>query len=397
MSAQQSRALPQEMIAGFALMGAALLAMALINSPLAGGYERFLELPLSVQAGAFGLTKPLVLWVNEGLMAVFFFLVGLEIKREMIEGELSSPVRMLLPALAALGGMAAPSAIYALVNHGDPVALRGWAIPAATDIAFALGVLALLGSRVPVALKVFLTAVAIVDDLGAVIIIALFYTADLEPYMLIGAATGTLALVALNVAGVRKLGAYVLVGIAIWVCVLKSGVHATLAGAVTALCVPLRTGEPGASPLKAAEHALRGWVTLGVVPVFAFANAGVALGGVSLSTFSEHVPLGIIAGLLVGKAIGVFGAGVIAIRLFGAPLPTGSTWLQLAGVAILCGIGFTMSLFIGSLAFENETAQYMTWVKLGVLAGSLLSAVAGVALLLLAAPAPPRGRDEVTK
>lgn len=386
MSAPQGRALSQEMIAGLALMGAALLAMTLSNSPLAEWYERLLALPLTVQAGAYGLSKPLVLWVNDGLMAVFFFLVGLEIKRELIEGELSSPARMLLPALAAIGGMAVPSAIYVLVNHADPVALRGWAIPAATDIAFALGVMALLGSRVPVALKVFLTAVAIVDDLGAVVIIALFYTADLEPYMLIGAAIGTLALGALNAAGVRRLAAYVLVGIAIWVCVLKSGVHATLAGVVAALCVPLRADDSGESPLKSAEHALHGWVTMGVLPVFAFANAGVALGGVSLSTFAEHVPLGILAGLFLGKALGVFGAGAIAVRLFRAPLPAGSSWLQFLGTAILCGIGFTMSLFIGSLAFENEGVQYLAWVKLGVLAGSLLAAAAGVALLLAAAP-----------
>jgi len=386
------RALPREAIAGLALVGAAVLAMLLSNSPWSGFYDSVLGLPIAVRAGAFELAKPLSLWVNDGLMAVFFFLVGLELKRELIEGELSSPARMLLPAMAALGGMAVPSCIYALINRSDPAALHGWAIPAATDIAFALGALALLGTRVPAGLKVFLTAVAVIDDLGAIIIIALFYTDNLSLSMLTGAAIGIIVLVALNLAGVRKLGAYVLVGIVVWVCVLKSGVHATLAGVVAALCVPLRTGDSGDSPLKTAEHALQGWVAFGVVPIFAFANAGVSLSGVTLATFAQSVPLGILAGLFFGKAIGVCGGGAIATRLFGAPLPTSSTWLQMFGVSILCGIGFTMSLFIGSLAFEGEAAQYATWVKLGVLAGSLLSAGAGVALLLAASPHHARGK-----
>jgi len=382
---------PREAAPGLVLMAAAALAMLCSNSGLAIWYEDVLALPIEVRIGAFSLAKPLVLWVNDGLMAIFFFLVGLELKREIIEGELSSPAQRILPAVAALGGMLVPSAIYAALNHADPVAFNGWAIPAATDIAFALGVLILLGSRVPVSLKVFLTAVAIVDDLGAVVIIALFYTDGLSATMLAAAAVGTAVLVTLNLAGVRKLAPYALVGVAVWVCLLKSGVHATLSGVITALCVPMGgRGDDGRhSPLKSAEHALHGWVAYGVIPVFAFANAGVSLAGLTLSTFGHTVPLGIAAGLFAGKAIGIFGACAIAIRLFGASLPGGATWLQLLGVSVLGGIGFTMSLFIGSLAFEHAPADYMKLVKLGVLAGSCLSAVAGVAILLAAASRRP--------
>ncbi|MBP7574748.1 MAG: Na+/H+ antiporter NhaA, partial [Rhodoferax sp.] len=328
--------------------------------------------------------KPLVVWVNDLWMAVFFFLVGLEIKREMLEGELATRSQVMLPAVAALGGMAVPALIFVAINWGDPVALRGWGIPMATDIAFALGILVLLGSRVPASLKVFLTAVAIIDDLGAILVIAFFYTADLSLVMLLAAGVGGLLLALLNRAGVKGVGPYVMVGLVIWLCVLKSGVHATLAGVVTALAIPMSDGK-GGSPLNRAEHAIQPWVAFLVLPVFAFSNAGVSLQGVTLATFTQTIPLGIAAGLLLGKAMGVFGASWILIRLGGAYLPPQASWLQFFGVCVLCGVGFTMSLFIGSLAFEGAEAAYEVQVKLGVLTGSLLSAVLG-ALLLMARP-----------
>jgi NhaA family Na+:H+ antiporter len=327
------------------------------------------------------LSKPLLVWVNDLWMAVFFFLVGLEIKRELLEGELASVRQAMLPAGAAIGGMLLPSLIYAAINWGDATALRGWAIPAATDIAFALGILVLLGSRVPVSLKVFLTAVAIIDDLGAILIIAFFYTTNLSLGMLLAAGVGGAVLLALNRARITAIGPYVLVGLVIWVCVLKSGVHATLAGVVTALAIPLRDGR-GGSPLKAAEHVLHPWVAFLVLPMFAFANAGVSLQGVTASTLVQTVPLGIVAGLVLGKALGVFGASWLMIRHAGASLPAGASWRQLFGVSILCGVGFTMSLFIGSLALGNADPAYEAQLKLGVLGGSLISAVLGSMLLL---------------
>ena len=282
------------------------------------------------------LAKPLLVWVNDLWMAVFFFLVGLEIKRELLEGELASKAQALLPAGAALGGMVLPAAIYAAVNWGDPVALRGWGIPMATDIAFALGILVLLGSRVPTSLKVFLTAVAIIDDLGAILVIAFFYTADLSPTMLVAAGVGGLVLLALNRLRVMAVGPYVIVGLVVWVCVLKSGIHATLAGVVTALAIPISDGR-GGSPLGRAEHALHPWVAYLVLPVFAFANAGVALDGVTLGTLLQSVPLGIALGLVVGKAAGVFGASWLLIRWGGARLPAGSSWGQFWGKCALAG------------------------------------------------------------
>jgi NhaA family Na+:H+ antiporter len=299
----------------------------------------------------------------------------------LLEGELASGAQALLPAGAALGGMVLPAAIYAAVNWGDPVALRGWGIPMATDIAFALGILVLLGSRVPASLKVFLTAVAIIDDLGAILVIAFFYTADLSPTMLVAAGVGGLVLLALNRLRVMAVGPYVIVGLVVWVCVLKSGIHATLAGVVTALAIPISDGR-GGSPLGRAEHALHPWVAYLVLPVFAFANAGVALDGVTLGTLLQSVPLGIALGLVVGKAAGVFGASWLLIRWGGARLPAGSSWGQFWGVCVLCGVGFTMSLFIGSLAFEGADAMYEAQVKLGVLLGSLVSGVLGLAVLL---------------
>ena len=375
------RFIQHEAAGGIVLLVAAVLALELANSPWAWLYDTLLGTPVVVQIGALRLDKPLLLWINDGLMAIFFFLVGLEIKRELIEGELSVGRQALLPAIAAVGGMAVPALIYAAVNWGDAKAMQGWAIPAATDIAFALGVLALLGPRVPVSLKVFLLAVAIIDDLGAILIIALFYTYDLSFAALMLAGAGIAGLAALNVAGVTRLTPYTVLGIIIWVCVLKSGVHATLAGVVTALAVPLRTraaDEP--SPLAWAEESLHPWVTYGVLPLFAFANAGVSLAGMTPASVLEPIPLGIALGLFLGKPIGIFLATYAAIRAGLGTWPEGSTRLQVLGVSALGGIGFTMSLFIGLLAFPEPA--FAADVRLGVLGGSLLSAALGALLLV---------------
>lgn len=363
---------------------AALSALLVSNSSWQGGYQALLQMTAEVRLGQWlVISKPLLIWVNDLWMAVFFFLVGLEIKREMLDGELASVQQALLPAVAALGGMVMPALIYAGINWADPVALKGWAIPAATDIAFALGVLTLLGRRVPPSLKVFLMAVAIIDDLGAILIIAFFYTDQLSVTMLVAAALGSVVLVMLNRAKVMAIGPYVVVGLLIWVFVLKSGVHATLAGVVTALAIPLSDGR-GGSPLRAAEHALHPWVAFLVLPVFAFANAGVSLAGIQFSTLLQTVPLGISLGLLLGKTAGVFGASALLIRCAGAQLPVGASWRQLFGVSVMCGIGFTMSLFIGSLAFEGTSAALDTQLKLGVLLGSLASGVIGSLILVSA-------------
>jgi NhaA family Na+:H+ antiporter len=371
-----------EAAGGILLAGAAAAAMALANSPLERWYGAFLDTPVEVRAGAFGIAKPLLLWINDGLMAVFFFLVGLELKREVQEGELSRPSQVALPAVAAAGGMAAPAAIYAALNWGSPVTLQGWAIPAATDIAFALGVLSLLGGRVPASLKVFLLTLAILDDLGAIVIIALFYTANLAPPSLGVAAAALAGLAALNRAGVQRIAPYLLVGLVLWASVLKSGVHATLAGAALALFIPPRQA-------RRLEHDLHPPVAYGILPLFAFANAGVSLEGVSLASLAEPVPLGIAAGLVCGKLAGVFVASFAMIRLGGASLPEGAGWGGLFGVSLLCGIGFTMSLFIAGLAFEGADAAYMAQARLGILLGSLASALVGYAVLrAVLAPSP---------
>ncbi|MGI9415625.1 MAG: Na+/H+ antiporter NhaA [Hyphomicrobiales bacterium] len=365
---------------GIVLMAAAALALALDNSPLAWIYDDLLQIPVVVQVGALELNKPLLLWINDGLMAVFFFFVGLEIKREILEGRLSNARQAGLPVVAALGGMVVPALIYVAINAGDATALRGWAIPAATDIAFALGVLALLGPRVPFALKVFLLALAIIDDLGAIIIIALFYTSELSPAVLGIAAIGISALACLNLRGVTRIAPYLLVGVVIWVCVLKSGVHATLAGVAIALFIPLRTrDEAERSPLKIVEHGLAPWVAFGVMPIFAFANAGVALHGLAPSDLFAGIPLGIAAGLFIGKQVGIVGFTWAGVRLGIARLPEGVTWLQVYGASLLAGIGFTMSLFIGTLAFSDP--EHAAAVRIGVLAGSLMSALLGYAVL----------------
>ncbi len=370
-------------LGGVLLAAAALAALAFSNSPWQGAYHRFLQIPIELRVGTdwLVLAKPLLVWINDLWMAVFFFLVGLEIKRELLQGDLAKPAQMLLPAGAALGGMVVPALIYAAINWGDAIALRGWGIPMATDIAFALGILILLGPSVPASLKVFLTAVAIIDDLGAIIVIAIFYTTDLSFGMLMAACAGGFLLVVLNRIGLKAIGPFVVVGLLVWVCVLKSGVHATLAGVVTALAIPISDGK-GGSPLARAEHSVQPWVAFLVLPMFAFANAGVALGGVGPEVFAQTVPLGIVAGLVLGKAVGVFGASWVLIRFGPAQLPALATWVQFFGVCVLCGVGFTMSLFIGSLAFEEADPSYMVQVKMGVLAASLVSATVGAALLL---------------
>jgi NhaA family Na+:H+ antiporter len=385
------RFIASESAGGIVLALAAVVALIVSNSPLGPLYREFIGLRGEVRIAndLLVLAKPLLLWVNDLWMAVFFFVVGLEIKREVLAGELASVKQASLPAVAALGGMIVPALIYVALNHADPVALRGWAIPTATDIAFALGILMLLGSRVPASLKVFLTAVAIIDDLGAIVVIAAFYTAQLSLPMLAAAGGGIALLVLLNRARVMNIGPYVVIGLVIWVCVLKSGIHATLAGVVTAMAIPLRDPQ-GGSPLETAEHALHPWVAFVVLPMFAFANAGVNLQGVSLATLAQGIPLGIALGLVLGKAVGVFGASWLLMRLTGAALPAESTTRQFFGVCVLCGIGFTMSLFIGGLAFVGQDAAYETQVKLGVLGGSLIAGVMGVALLLSAPVARTR-------
>ena len=394
-SAAFRRFFAAESAGGIVLAVATVLALAVSNSPWGVDYEAFRNIRGEVRIGAdwLVLSKPLILWVNDLWMAVFFLLVGLEIKRELVAGELASVRKAMLPAVAAVGGMAVPAGIYVLLNMNDPVALRGWAIPAATDIAFALGILMLLGSRVPASLKIFLTAVAIIDDLGAIVVIAFFYTAQLSLPMLGAAAVGCAALFALNRLRVKSVLPYLFVGAIVWVCVLKSGVHATLAGVATAFAIPLGDDDENEhSPLQELEHALHPWVAFVVLPMFAFANAGVALQGLSLQTLTQTVPLGIAGGLVLGKAIGVFGSSWLLSVMAGAELPAGANRMQLFGVCVLCGVGFTMSLFIGGLAFEGQGPGYDTQVKLGVLGGSLIAGVLGTLILMRAERRGPSRR-----
>ena len=363
-----------------------LLAMALVNSPLHGYYDALLGTRAAVSLGELSIDKPLLLWINDGLMALFFFLVGLEIKREVMEGELSDPAQIVLPAVAAVGGMAIPALCYAAVNWGDPVTLRGWAIPSATDIAFALGVLSLLGRRVPVALKLFLLTLAIIDDLGAIVIIALFYTAELSTPSFVAAAVIFSGLVLLKLFRVTRTTAYLVLAVALWAAVLKSGVHATIAGVVAAFFIPLRGASPKEpSPLRRLEEDLHHTVAFGVLPLFAFANAGVSLAGLSPAALLAPVPLGVALGLILGKPIGVMLFSWPLIRFGIARMPGGVGWGAFAGVAMLCGIGFTMSLFIGSLAFEESGPGALSY-RLGILAGSAVSAVAGLVVLALTLP-----------
>ncbi|RUU46698.1 Na+/H+ antiporter NhaA [Mesorhizobium sp. M6A.T.Ca.TU.002.02.2.1] len=380
--------LDSEAAGGIILMAAAALALIVANSPLAEIYFDALHVylgPLSVSH-----------WINDGLMAVFFLLVGLEIKREMLDGQLSTWPRRVLPGVAAAGGMLVPALVYVAINLDNPAALSGWAIPTATDIAFALGVLSLLGNRVPGSLKVFLTALAIIDDLGAVVIIAVFYTSGLSLAYL-GAAFAVIALlIALNRMGVLTLLPYLVLGAVLWVLVLKSGVHATLAGVALALTIPLKV-TPGIShdldhsPLHRLEHGLHNIVPFFVIPIFGFANAGVSLAGLSAAALVEPLTLGVAAGLVAGKLVGVFGSSALAIRLGFADLPVNAGWLHMVGISLLCGIGFTMSLFIGLLAFANNV-ELQDAVKVGILAGSFIAAILGAAVLLVAPAA--NGADE---
>ncbi|MFO1220881.1 MAG: Na+/H+ antiporter NhaA [Burkholderiaceae bacterium] len=389
------RFIAHESAGGLALGAAALLAIALANSPWQAWYFAFVQLPGELRIGgdALVLAKPLVVWVNDLWMAVFFFLVGLEIKREWSEGELADRRQALLPLVAALGGMVVPALIFAWLSRGDAIALRGWAIPTATDIAFALAVLSLLGPRVPVSLKVFLTAVAIFDDLGAIVVIALFYTDQLSLAMLAGAALGVACLALLRGARVQRMEAYALVGLVIWLFVLKSGVHATLAGVVTALAIPAH-GRDGRRPGQELEHGLHPWVAFAILPCFAFVNAGVSLSGLGVSALRDPVTLGIALGLVAGKTVGVLGSVWLLVQLGAARLPSGASWTQMLGIALLCGIGFTMSLFIGSLAFEGQDPAYETRLKLGVLCGSIVAGLAGALVLRLSGAAPRRpGRE----
>ena len=381
--------LKMESLSGILLMGAAVLAMLAANSPAASLYAYFLDTPVEVRIGALQIAKPLFLWVNDGLMAVFFFLVGLELKREILEGELSRPANVLLPALGAVGGIVVPVAIFVWFNRGDSQAMHGWAIPAATDIAFALGILMLLGSRVPVALKVFVVSLAIFDDLGAIVIIAIFYSANLSVSALIISALCLAILGLMNWRGVNTVSPYILVGTVMWIAVLKSGVHATLAGVALAAFIPMRdTKDKTHSPLRELEHDLHSVVAFGVLPLFAFVNSGISLQGVSFADLLHPVPLGITAGLFVGKQLGIFSLCFLAIKLGLARLPDGANWGSLYGVSILCGVGFTMSLFVGSLAFENVTLDPAAIFdeRLGIIVGSLLSGIVGYIVLHVTLP-----------
>lgn len=366
-----------ESASGIILVGAAVLALIANNSPLSGLYDLFLDTPVEIRIGALNLAKPLLLWINDGLMAIFFLLIGLEVKREILDGQLSSLSQVALPGIAAVGGMVIPALIYVIFNMNNPSALNGWAIPAATDIAFALGILALLGSRVPLSLKLFLLTLAIIDDLGAIVIIAIFYSGDLSVTSLIFAGIAIATLFAMNLLGVKRTAAYVVVGIILWICVLKSGVHATLAGVVLAFAIPLRTNEDEPCPLREMEHSLHPWIAFGIMPLFAFANAGVSLKGMSFGSLFEPIPIGIALGLVIGKQVGVFGFSLAAVKLGLAKLPSDINWRLIYGTAILCGIGFTMSLFISTLAFDSSIGDDAISARIGILSGSFIAAIAG--------------------
>jgi NhaA family Na+:H+ antiporter len=366
---------------GIILIVAAALAMLLANMGSTSGlYHSFLETPVQLRVGALEINKNMLLWINDALMAVFFLLIGLEVKRELIVGSLASRQQAIFPIIAALGGMVVPALVYLAFNFQDPITREGWAIPAATDIAFALGVLALLGSRIPASLKIFLMALAIIDDLGAIVIIALFYTSDLSLLSLGVAAAAIATLAILNLTGVRRTGIYILVGVILWTAVLKSGVHATLAGVIVGFFIPLKE-EKGKSPAGQLEHVLHPWVAYLILPLFAFANAGVSLQGVTLEGLTSLLPLGITAGLFIGKPLGISLFCWVAMKMKWATLPVGTSFRQIMAVGVLCGIGFTMSIFIATLAFGDVDPALINWAKLGILIGSVLSAVVGYTLL----------------
>ncbi len=378
------RFLAMESAGGILLMLAAILAVICANSFLADTYEGFLETKFTIGFGEETLlSKALILWINDGLMAVFFFLVGMEIKRELVEGELSTVKQAMLPFFAAAGGVIVPALIFVYFNWNDDSTIQGWAIPAATDIAFALGLLALFGSRVPVSLKIFLTAVAVIDDLAAIVIIALFYTENISVASLAISALCFVILLMMNLRGVARMAPYIVVGIIMWVAVLKSGVHATIAGVVLGFMIPLSVKNAnGKSMLKSAEHRLHSWVAYAILPIFAFANAGINFADVTMEQLQDTVPLGIALGLFFGKQIGVFLVGALLIKLKFAELPDRATWPQFYAVCVMCGIGFTMSLFIGGLAYDSTFL--ITETKLGVMIGSLASGLVGYIALSLA-------------
>ena len=375
--------LQKESAGGIVLIFAAALALSIANSPLASTYTGLLDIPVVAAIGSFAIDKPLLLWINDGLMAVFFFLVGLEVKREVLEGQLSSWNKASLPLIAAIGGMAIPALVFIGLNLDSPENIRGWAIPAATDIAFALGILSLLGPRVPVALKALLLAIAVIDDIGAIAIIALFYSGELDTGMLGAAAAVFVVMLAVGRAKVQSTIPYVLLAILMWAFVLKSGVHATLAGVAAAMTIPLDK-ESDHGPLERMEHALHPWVAFLVIPIFGFANAGVTLVGIEPSALIDPLPLGIALGLLVGKQLGIFGFAWLAVKTGLAALPENVNWRQIHALSLLAAIGFTMSLFIGNLAFAAP--EMIDAVKLGVLSGSTIAAIAGYFLLKSALP-----------
>ena len=373
----------KESASGILLIFATISALVLSNTAMSSLYTSFLHIPVEIRVGVLDLDKSLYHWVNDGLMAIFFLLIGLEVKREILEGHLSSLGQVALPGIAAVGGMVVPAGVYLIFNQNDPIAVNGWAIPTATDIAFTLGILSLLGKRVPVSLKIFLLALAIIDDFGAIVIIALFYTTELSTLAITIAMSSLAVLIAFNLSGVSKKAAYFIVGTILWISVLKSGVHATLAGVALAFTIPLNAKDENnqsISPLKEIEHNLHFWVAFFILPLFAFVNAGVNVTEISFSQMFGSVPLGIILGLFIGKQAGVFGFSWIAIKLNIAELPRGSNWLRLYGVSVLTGVGFTMSLFIASLAFEDDSVfQYTD--KLAILIGSFLSGITGYFVL----------------
>ena len=374
--------LKKESAAGIILMLAALAAIFCANSAFETYYRQFFSIAVEIRVGTLEIAKPLLLWINDGLMAVFFFLVGLELKREVIEGELSDIKKIALPGIGAIGGMIFPAAIYVFLNSGDNLSLQGWAIPAATDIAFALGILALLGNRVPNSLKMFLTSLAIFDDIGAILIIAIFYTENISITSLLVVCCCIPVLIIFNKTGVVSKSPYILIGVIMWIATLKSGVHATLAGVVLAMFIPLYStrGSTG-SPLKELEHDIHNVVAFFILPVFAFANAGIELTDLTINKALHGVPLGIAAGLFFGKQIGIFGLCWLAIKLKLAKLPNGMNWRSLYGTAATCGVGFTMSLFIGSLAFEETGVDLLFDERLGIIVGSVASGLVGYFLL----------------
>jgi NhaA family Na+:H+ antiporter len=387
-----------ESSAGILLFMSAVLALIIANTPWSQYYNLLLDTPVAIQIGALNIAKPLLLWINDGLMAVFFFLVGLELKRELVEGELSEKKNIVLPGIGAVGGMLFPALVFFWFNKDDPMALQGWAIPAATDIAFALGVLKLLGPRVPTSLKIFLTSLAIFDDIGAILVIAFFYTSQISFTALIVVALCVPLLWILNRKGVEATSTYILIGVVMWVAMLKSGVHATLTGVILAMFIPIKSKiNPDYSPLKDLEHNLHSAVAYIILPIFAFANSGLNLSGIGMEQLLHPVPMGIALGLVVGKQVGIFGLCWLAIKMKWAAMPERANWVAIYGISALCGIGFTMSLFIGSLAYEETQFNIIFDERLGIIIGSMVSAIIGYLVLKSQYGGPEPVTEQATK